>query len=82
MTSTIGKEYSSKELDYIPKEDLEIGGQYHCGISGVNHSHWNTLMWDGTRFHCNLGYFHHIDDGRRIGKVRPFERKHEWGVPA
>jgi len=57
-------------LKYYARSFLIEGSKYVCAIGAQT----AICTWDGNRFHDvdSSAIYHHYDEGRRIGKARPF----------
>ena len=65
-----GNERNVNEIKgVIPRVNLVIGQDYVCSVEGQPAN--MVMQWDGVRFRGDLVELHHIEEGRRIGRVTP-----------
>lgn len=64
-------------MNYIPKDQLEIGAEYECKARNFTVGRWNgeKFAYKRTKFMDTFtDYEYHWDDGAPFGTVKPLKR--------
>lgn len=64
-------------MDYIPKDQLEVGADYECEARNFTEGTWDGGRFRYVRFKFGdtyADYEYHWDDGAPYGTVKPLKR--------